>query len=102
MHTTGIIVKECADEFALPSTLTRRVTDVRLFAPNLRHIYLTAPDYFFLTTDTAGLIRWFAGSGRFGFDARHLRIGLIRVRHTHTARFDPCAGCSCGCSGTSP
>lgn len=57
MHTTGIIVKECADEFSLPESLTRKVTDVRLFAPNLRHIDLKSPDYFFLTTDTPGLMR---------------------------------------------
>jgi digeranylgeranylglycerophospholipid reductase len=57
MHTTGIIVKECADEFALPDTLTRRVTDVRLYAPSLRHVDLQSSDYFFLTTDTPALMR---------------------------------------------
>jgi digeranylgeranylglycerophospholipid reductase len=57
MHTTGIIVKECADEFALPPHLTRKVTDVRLFAPSLRCTHLKSPDYFFLTTDTPALMR---------------------------------------------
>lgn len=57
MHTTGIIVKECADEFAIPGRLTRKVTDVRLYAPSLRHIDLKSPDYFFLTTDTPALMR---------------------------------------------
>jgi len=57
MHTTGIIVKECADEFAIPEHLTRRVTDVRLYAPSLRFADLKSPDYFFLTTDTPGLMR---------------------------------------------
>lgn len=57
MHTTGIIVKECADEFAVPEHLTRKVTDVRLYAPSLRYIDLKSPDYFFLTTDTPGLMR---------------------------------------------
>jgi len=57
MHTTGIIVRECADEFAVPETLTRKVTDVRLYAPSLRHVHLQSPDYFFLTTDTPGLMR---------------------------------------------
>jgi flavin-dependent dehydrogenase len=57
MHTTGIIVKECADEFALPDHLTRRVTDVRLYAPSLRYVDLQSPDYFFLTTDTPALMR---------------------------------------------
>ncbi|NBX02670.1 MAG: NAD(P)/FAD-dependent oxidoreductase [Alphaproteobacteria bacterium] len=58
MHTTGIIVGECAEEFALPEHLTRKVTDVRLYAPNLKSIDLHAPDYFFLTTDTPALMRY--------------------------------------------
>ena len=57
MHTTGIIVGECAEEFALPDHLTRKVTDVRLYAPNLRYVALQASDYFFLTTDTPALMR---------------------------------------------
>lgn len=57
MHTTGIIVGECAEEFALPERVTRKVTDVRLFAPNLKYIDLKAPDYFFLTTDTPALMQ---------------------------------------------
>ncbi len=57
MHTTGIIVKECAEEFAIPPALTRKVTDVRLYAPSLRFADLKSPDYFFLTTDTPGLMR---------------------------------------------
>ena len=60
MHTTGIIVKECADEFAVPGHLTRRVTDVRLYAPSLKSLDLQSPDYFFLTTDTPGLMRYFS------------------------------------------
>ncbi|MFW0777182.1 MAG: NAD(P)/FAD-dependent oxidoreductase [Rickettsiales bacterium] len=56
MHTTGIIVGECAEEFSVPDHLTRKVTDVRLFAPSLRHVDLHAPDYFFLTTDTPNLM----------------------------------------------
>src|SRR5262249_43838389 len=58
--TTGILVKEAAEEFDVPHHLTRRVHGVRLYAPNLRHIDLFAPGYFFLTTDTAGLLRWLA------------------------------------------
>lgn len=57
MHTTGIIVGECAEEFAIPERVTRRVTDVRLFAPNLKYVDLHAPDYFFLTTDTPALMQ---------------------------------------------
>lgn len=60
MHTTGIMVGECALEFEVPEHLTRKVTDVRLYAPSLRHVDLHAPDYFFLTTDTPGLMRHFS------------------------------------------
>src|ERR1700730_11243772 len=38
--TTGILVKEAAEEIDLPHELTRRVHGVRLHAPNLRHIDL--------------------------------------------------------------
>lgn len=58
MHTTGIIVGECAEEFSVPEYITRKVTDVRLFAPNLKYIDLQAPDYFFLTTDTPALMQY--------------------------------------------
>lgn len=58
--TTGILVKEAAEEIDLPHELTRRVHGVRLYAPNLRHIDLFSPGSFFLTTDTANLLRWLA------------------------------------------
>lgn len=58
--TTGILVKEAAEEIDVPHELTRRVHGVRLYAPNLSHIDLFAPGYFFLTTDTPGLLRWLA------------------------------------------
>jgi flavin-dependent dehydrogenase len=58
--TTGILVKEAADEIDIPYALTRRVYGVRLYAPSRRHIDLFAPDYYFVTTDTANLLRWLA------------------------------------------
>ena len=58
--TTGILVKEAAEEIDIPHDLTRRVHGVRLYAPNLEHIDLAAPGYYFLTTDTARLLRWMA------------------------------------------
>lgn len=64
LHTTGIIVKDAIDQVALldalPAGLVRRVDGVRLYAPNLRHVDLTAPGYYFLTTDTPNLMRWLA------------------------------------------
>jgi flavin-dependent dehydrogenase len=64
LHTTGIIVKEVVDQVALfdrmPSELVRTVPGIRLYAPNLRHIDLDAPGYYFLATDTPNVIRWLA------------------------------------------
>lgn len=56
--TTGILVKEAAEEIDLPHDLTRRVHGVRLYAPNLSHTDLFAPGYFFLTTRTGLLLDW--------------------------------------------
>jgi flavin-dependent dehydrogenase len=63
LHTTGIIVKEAAEQTLLirvPATMTRRVEQVRLYAPNLQQVALAAPGYYFLTTDTPSVMRWLA------------------------------------------
>lgn len=64
LHTTGIIVKDAIDQVAildgLPAQYVRRVNGVRLYAPNLQHVDLSAPGYYFLTTDTAPVMRWLA------------------------------------------
>ena len=64
LHTTGIIVKDAVDQIAmldaLPAGLVRRIAGVRLYAPNLRHVDLAAPGYYFLATDTPGVMRWLA------------------------------------------
>jgi digeranylgeranylglycerophospholipid reductase len=65
LHTTGIIVKEVVDHIALfdtlPAELVRSIPGVRLYAPNMRHVDLDAPGYYFLATDTPNVIRWLAG-----------------------------------------
>ncbi len=58
--TTGILVKEAAEELDLPHGLTRRVHGVRLYTPSLAFIDLFAPGYFFLTTRTGALLDWLA------------------------------------------
>lgn len=61
LHTTGIIVKEAAEQTLLnrlPAALTRRTPEVRLYAPSLRQVALAAPGYYFLTTDTPAVMRW--------------------------------------------
>jgi flavin-dependent dehydrogenase len=64
LHTTGIIVKDAIDQIALldglPPAVVRRIDGVRLYAPNLRHVDLAAPGYYFLATDTPQLMRWLA------------------------------------------
>lgn len=60
VHTTGILVKEAADEIDIPAELTRPVHGVRLYSPSLKHIDLFSPGYYFLTTATALLLRWLA------------------------------------------
>ncbi len=60
LHTTGIVVKEAAEELPLPAHLVRPIRGVRLYAPGLRHLDLDSPGYYFLATDTAGILRWLA------------------------------------------
>ena len=99
LHTTGIIVKEAAEQTLLnriPSAMTRRIEEVRLYAPSLEHIALKAPGYYFLTTDTPAVMRWLAEQLRaHGVD---LRLGCSftgagrieggwRIDGTGTARF---------------
>ncbi len=64
LHTTGIIVKDAVDQVALldglPTSLFRRINGVRLYAPNMHSVDLAAPGYYFLATDTPGVMRWLA------------------------------------------
>lgn len=80
LHTTGIIVKEAAEQTLLnqlPASMTRRIAEVRLYAPSLEQIALAAPGYYFLTTDTPAVMRWLADElRRHGVD---LRLGCAFV-----------------------
>ncbi len=59
-HTTGLLVKEAADEIDVPQQFTRKVRRIRLYAPSLRFVDLHAPGYYFLATDTPRLMLWLA------------------------------------------
>ncbi|MDR0533461.1 MAG: NAD(P)/FAD-dependent oxidoreductase [Verrucomicrobiales bacterium] len=59
-HTTGILVKEVADRFDFPEKFVRKIHKVRLYSPNLNFIDLHSPGYYFLATDTTGLLGWLA------------------------------------------
>jgi flavin-dependent dehydrogenase len=56
IRTTGLLVKEAADEEDFPNELVRRIHGVRLYGPSLRWIDLDAPGYYFLATDTPALM----------------------------------------------
>ena len=64
LHTTGILVRDALDHVPLldgvPPHLVRRIDHVRLYAPGMQYIDLSAPDHYFLATDTPGLMRWLA------------------------------------------
>ncbi len=68
LHTTGIIVKDVVEQISLldslPVEFVRAVPGVRLYAPNMRHVDLDAPGYYFLATDTPQVMRWLADRAR--------------------------------------
>lgn len=68
LHTTGMIVKDAVDAIPwlreVPGELVRPIEGVRLYAPNLRHVTLRAPGYYFWATDATGLLDWMVGSVR--------------------------------------
>lgn len=64
VHTTGLVVKEAAERWEVPATLTRRVPGIRLYAPALASLDLVAAGYYFLATDTPALMRWLAREAR--------------------------------------
>ncbi|MBI3858374.1 MAG: NAD(P)/FAD-dependent oxidoreductase [Planctomycetes bacterium] len=85
-HTTGLLVKEVADEWDVPRAITRKIRGVRLYSPSHRWIDLQAPGYFFLATDTPALLRWLAQRAadagaelRWNADYRGEREGRILV-----------------------
>ena len=66
LHTTGIIVKDAIDTIPwlqqVPAAMVRQVDGVRLYSPNLRHVDLHAPGYYFWATDTPALLDWMCAS----------------------------------------
>lgn len=60
LQTTGILVKEIAEEWDIPQRLVKKIHGVRLYSPSLDWFDLSSPGYYFLATDTPELIRWYA------------------------------------------
>jgi flavin-dependent dehydrogenase len=82
LHTTGILVREAIDSVAwlseTPREIIRRIDGVRLYAPDMHSIELTAPGYYFLATDTPELMRWMTERCR--------RVGAtVRLGATYTS-----------------
>ena len=68
----------------LPTDLVHRISGVRLYAPNLRRVDLTAPGYYFLATDTLQVMRWFAARAEeAGAHIAH-RTLFEKARRTHS------------------
>lgn len=57
VHTTGILVKEAWEEWAVPPHLVRKISRVRVYTPSHRFVELERESYFFMATDTARLMR---------------------------------------------
>jgi digeranylgeranylglycerophospholipid reductase len=97
VRTTGILVKEATDDFDVPAHLTRKVRGVKLYAPSGKALALSAPGYYFQTTDTAEMLRWMAGEAQLAgaqlfFDARfdganETKDGVEVLPHRLTAEF---------------
>ncbi len=81
IHTTGILVKEAAEELDVPADLTRAIHGVRLYAPNLKSVDLFSPGYYFLTTKTSNLMRWLADEARRA--GAEIRCGIKFTGATH-------------------
>ena len=59
-QSTGIFVKEIADQVDLPSGMVNKIHGVRLYSPNFNYIDLVSPGYYFLATDTCAILKWFS------------------------------------------
>jgi digeranylgeranylglycerophospholipid reductase len=83
VRTTGILVKEAAEETDFPAHLTRLVRGVRLYAPNGKFTDHSAPGYYFLATDTPNLLRWMADEAKRA--GAELMFGRVLKRGTQDA-----------------
>ena len=63
-QSTGIFVKEIAEQISLPHSLSRKITGIRLYTPNMNCIPLSSPNYYFLATHTSKVLQWMADRAR--------------------------------------
>lgn len=57
-QSTGIFVKEIAEQLNLPRKLTRKISGIRLYSPNMQSLDLYSDNYYFLASDTTNLLDW--------------------------------------------
>jgi flavin-dependent dehydrogenase len=91
LHTTGMIVKDAVDSIAwlrdVPQQLVRPIEGVKLYAPNLSHMALRAPGYYFWATDAVGFLDWMAELARSA--GADLRFGALFTEARRTAEGEP-------------
>jgi len=59
-QSTGLFVKEIAEQITLPANLIRKIEKVKLYSPNMTALELKAPQYYFIATDTCNVLGHFA------------------------------------------
>lgn len=91
LHTTGMIVKDAVDSIpwlrGVPGELVRRIEGVRFYAPNLRHVDLHAPGYYFWATDVPRLMQWMVGLVRSA--GAEVRFGALFTSVRREREHDP-------------
>jgi digeranylgeranylglycerophospholipid reductase len=91
LHTTGMIVKDAVDAIPwlrdVPGELVRRIEGVRLYAPNLTHVDLRAPGYYFWATDVPRLMDWMVGLARAA--GAEVRFGALYTAARREREHDP-------------
>ncbi len=86
IHTTGILVKEVAEEWDVPDRLVRKINGVRLYSPSLDWLDLASPDYYFLATDTPELLLWhakqaMAAGAKINLDSAYSGSSFVNSHH---------------------
>lgn len=59
-QSTGLLVKEIAESINVPRHLTRKIHGIRLYSPNMQCVDLYSDNYYFLATNTGGVLDWMA------------------------------------------
>ncbi len=83
-QSTGIFVKEIAEQLNAPSRLMRKITGVRLYSPDMNHLDLESPDYYFMATDTPKLLDWMADEATRAGANLHTSTKVENIEHNES------------------